>query len=600
MEDIKLLLVGNPNAGKSTLFNALTGAHAKVGNWHGVTVGVLEKAATFSFGKATVCDLPGIYSAEGVSMEEKLALDYFYENSRHALLFVAECATLLRALPLFCTLAKTRARVALALTKRKAFERAGGRVDVQALSSFLGVPVFFAEGKTCKNQVEKVLRRSPRTYRFPPTAERGELPKECYLPRKEGLSKVDKLLTNGWFCLPFFLVLLFTAFFLTFAPNQLGDICKGKIEWFFCDFLGKKAQKISSPVLYSLVKEGVLESVGGVLSFLPQIALLTLFLTLLEESGLLSRLAVLLDGALSKIGLNGRAVFTLLMGFGCTAVAVSTTRGLDDKRIQRRALLSLPYIPCSAKLPVFLTLSSSFFHNQCLSVALLYIAGVGLSLVVSYFLKDKTPPPFVLELAPLQLPRPIFVAKSLFFQLKQFIIKTATVILAFFLASWLLSSFTFSFRFCEEEESMLAILCGGLKYLFAPVGMCDWRIAYAALSGLIAKENVAGTISLFFGTFPYSAASAFAFAVFVLTCSPCVSAMSATAREVGVKRALKYAALQTLSALLLCYLAYFVARGGGIYLLFLLLPVLVAICLRKNRREKIYRNRKLHSFRFHR
>ena len=200
-----------------------------------------------------------------------------------------------------------------------------------------------------------------------------------------------------------------------------------------------------------------------------------------------------------------------------------------------------------------------------------------------------------MELAPLQIPGAVFVLKSLLFHIKQFIIKVGTVILAFFLASWLFSSFDFSFRLCPPGQSMLASLCGAFDWLFAPIGMRDWRITYAALSGLVAKENVAGTLALFFGSFPYSAASAFAFAVFILTCSPCVSAIAASAREVGAKRALLYALIQTVSAVLLSYLAYFFLTCLPVAL-----PILIAAAAIAMLYEGIHRKTGHHAQSVHR
>lgn len=582
----ELLLVGNPNAGKSTLFNALTGAHAKVGNWHGVTVGAAVREAELSGGRFSVCDLPGIYSLSGMSMEEKYACAYIKEHKDAVLIFVAECATLPRALPLFARLAEGR-RAALILTKRRQFERAGGKIDLRALERRLNVPVLSAED--CKKKELKA--RVARAAELPMQTGEWSLSAELYRPKRQGLSRADRLLTNGFFCIPFFFALLVLAFYITFAPAMPGDFLKNAVESFFGERLYGCAQTIPSPVLRGFVADGLLTSVGGVLCFLPQIALLFLFLILMEESGFLSRLAVLTDGAFAKIGMSGRAMFSVLMGFGCTAAAILTTRGLDDKKIQRRVILCLPYISCSAKLPVYLTLASSFFPNPFYAVLLLYALGVGLSVLAAVFFKEKEAQPFVMELAPLQIPKPLFVLKSLFFQIKQFIIKLATVILAFFLASWILSSFDFSFAYCGVEESMLATLCGGLKYLFAPIGMNDWKIAYAALSGLVAKENVAGALALFYGGFPYSAESAFAFAVFILACSPCVSAIAAGARELGWKRAVLYAALQTASALLLSYAVYFALCGGAFTLIFAPIPVAALFLMRKNRVEKIRRKR---------
>ena len=582
---MKVLLVGNPNAGKSTLFNALGGGHAKVGNWHGVTVGALEQEMTLGGRRVTLVDLPGMYAEQGMSMEEKAARSYLAAHPASPVIFVCECGALARCLPLFFAVAAGR-RAVIALTKAKRFFRSGGRMDLRLLEKRLGVPVFVAEWL----KKRALLAQAARVLSAPVVLRREVSLGEAYRPARVGLSRADALLTDARFAFPLFFLLLAAAFFVTFAPHCLGDIMKGGVEALFSEVLAARAAGIRSPVVRSLLAEGLLPSLGGVLSFLPQIALLFFFLILMEESGFLSRLAYLTDGFFAAVGLNGRAVFSLVMGFGCTAAAILTTRGLDDRRVQRRTVACLPYVACSAKLPVYLTLSASFFRNAFLGAALLYALGILMALAVALFTKGREEPPFLLEMAPLQLPRPLFVCKTLLFQIKQFIIKVGTVILAFFLLSWMLSAFDWSFRLCAAEESMLAAICGGLKWLFAPVGMADWRIAYAALSGLVAKENVAGALALLCGGFPYGAASAFAFAVFVLACSPCVSAIAAAARELGWKRALAYAALQTVTALFASYLAYFLWRGGVALLPLALAPV-AAYLLIRNRHERIHRPR---------
>ncbi len=610
LQGVEILLVGNPNAGKSTLFNALTGGNAKVGNWHGVTVGALEKEAKLGKFRAKVCDLPGIYSLEGMSMEEKGAARYVKAHENAFLLFVTECGALERILPLLSGLARD-GKCALVLTKKRQFLRRGGSLDEETLRRELSLPVFCAEGlsrRALREKVanlienEEVARSSADAGRGSVTAQRAKRYAQSlygYRRPSEELSKTEKLLANGFVAIPLFFAALGLSFYITFAPGLLGDFLKTAIDKFFSEYLAGFAGKISSPVLRGFVCDGLLKSLGSVLCFLPQIALLFLFLLLMEESGFLSRLAMLTDGVFQKVGLSGRAMFSLLMGFGCSAAAIMTTRALDDKKIQKRVILCLPYISCSAKLPVYLTLSASFFQDPFLAVLLLYALGVGLSFAVALFLKREAPP-FVMELAPLQIPRPGFLAKSLYFQIKQFIIKLGTVILAFFLASWLLSSFRWDFTYCAPDESILASVCGGLKYLFAPIGCCDWKIAYAALSGLVAKENVAGALSMFYGGFPYSAASAFAFAVFLLACSPCVSAIAASAKELGWRTALWNALMQTVSALLLSYLVYFLLTGGGIYLLLLLIPLFAALLIRKNKDEKIHGSKRGFSSKLHR
>lgn len=587
----KLLLIGNPNAGKSTLYNALTGGHARVGNWHGVTVSALEGEAMLSGNRVRIADLPGVYSADGLSMEERAACAYLEACPEGVVCLVTECAALPRSLALLSALAKGR-RAILVLTKKRQFVRQGGKLEEHELERCLGIPVVSAEGVPPRELCERVGEALLRAGRPRGASEEGRsLPKEVYTRAPMRLTKFDRFLLHPAAACAVFALLLAAAFFLTFSPVGPGGLLKGLIEALIAQIKEAFQTHIPSPVLCSFVGEGLVGSVGGVLCFLPQIGMLFFFLSLLEESGLLSRLAFFTDGTLSRVGLSGRAVFSLLMGFGCTAAAILSTRGLDDKRMQRRVILCLPYLSCSAKLPVYLTLASSFFQDQFLAALLLYVLGAGLSFAVLLFMGGEKGAPFVLEFAPLRLPEAKTVAKALCFQLKQFIIKLGTVILAFFIASWLLSSFDFAFRFVPVEESMLAHLCGGLKWLFAPVGMEDWRIAYAALSGLVAKENVAASLELFFPAFPYGARSAFALAVFVLASSPCVSAVAAAAREVGAKLALLYAVAETAGALLLCYLVYFLTGLGASAVLPLIAAVILIFSFGRTFRAGIHRQR---------
>ena len=316
---------------------------------------------------------------------------------------------------------------------------------------------------------------------------------------------------------------------------------------------------IDSPIVRSLVCDGLIKGAGSVFSFIPQ---MYLFLDILEESGFMSALAFMTDGLFSKIGLSGRAAFSVLLGYGCTAAAVTSTRALEDKSIQRRAVSALYFVPCSAKLPVYLTLLSSVFENTFLGAVILYVLGTGMGLAVAAFLK-KDDSVFLMELADICVPDILFVAKKLLFQIRQFIIKVSTTVLVFTLVVWFLSSFSFAGA-VAAEDSFLAHICGALKYVFYPMGITDWRAAFAAVSGIIAKENIAGMIAVLFPEgFAFSFPSACAYLTFVALIPPCVSAITACSRELGRKTAWGYAGMQTVFAFACAYLVYFLLTGGA-------------------------------------
>lgn len=660
---MNIALIGNPNCGKSTLFNALTDGHAKTGNWHGVTVGAATRSADLGGRRAEVTDLPGLYSFSAYSLEEKAAAHALDEGNFDLAVCVADALTLPRSLALAGEVRGRFPRAVLVVTMRDLLEKRGGRLDERALAARLGMPVLCIsahkkrELRRLKTFLAAELRASqtanataprasndgakhsdaaaPHSYSHtPPTARinRPDAPHSPAAARRgknaapnadllAGIysagtrteSRAEKLIYNRYFAFPLFLFALLATFFLAFGNHMPGVLLKDGLEWLLAEklggFLADKTAATGAAAAAEFVRS-VCGGVGSVLSFVPQIAILYFSLFLMEESGFLSALAFMTDGLFRRVGLTGRAAFSVLMGFGCTAAAILTTRGLENKRLQKRVILILCYISCSAKMPVYLAVAASFFRHPFFVLVCIYFVGVLLSLTAAFVAAKlyRGDEEFVMEIAHLQIPSLRLALKSLLFSLKQFIIKVATVVAAFLIASWVLLSFSFSFEYvgAESGKGILAVLCRGLKYLFYPMGIAQWQVALAAVSGLIAKENVAGMLALFYGadlTAAMSAPSAAAFIFFIMTCSPCVSAIAATAREAGAKCAFAFAAAQTGTAFLGSYILYALLSRGAMAaaLIALLAAVLIAgAALRRILYAKICRRRSAKTQRLHR
>lgn len=539
------MLAGNPNAGKTTLFNALTHSRRRTGNYHGVTTSVAKKTV----GGVTYHDVPGSYSFNAYTLEERESIAEI--EGANAVVCVIDATVLPSSLNLARRIIAANPCSAVYLTKLRLLKKRHGYVDCEGLSSMLGVPVF-TDVKALRAAAEVGFKNAERPTK---TSLNG-----VYYGGNAQITRIERLFYNKYFACAFYVFALVTTFYVTFSPNMIGAAAKGWLEDLLCTKLSSLVVGgISNPVLASFLSDGVLGGVGGVLSFVPQLAVLYASLILLEESGISSAISFVTDGLFQKVGLSGRATFSLVSGFGCTAAAISTTRGFGEESSRRRTIAALPFIPCGAKMPVFLTFLSPMFKNPFPVICAFYFGGLVLAVCVSALLKG-TREGLISEVTPVGFPPLLPVLKRLYFQLKSFIIKVTTFVFSFCVVSWLLSHLSFTNGFCSAEESIVGTLSKGVCVLFYPMGVTDWRIAYAVITGFAAKENVAATIALLFPQgLSISLAPSLALCTFFLCCPACVSAFAASVKEIGLKRTLIYNFVQLAFAFCAAYLTYFIS-----------------------------------------
>ncbi len=641
---MKVALAGNPNCGKTTLFNALTGSNQYVGNWPGVTVEKKEGTARLGDREITVVDLPGIYSLSPYSMEEIVARDFIIGEGPDAVIDIVDATNLERNLYLTVQLLELERPLVLALNFMDEVKARGDQIDVERLSKELGVPVVPITAKTGEG-LDELLQVAHRQMHLGVTYEpddlyddfthdihhrMGELihdyayaanlpahwasikllegdgivAKALNLPAdvqnkldaiiaeyeassalgdretlvadsryryiervvhasvvkgkgSEGptlTEKIDRIVTGKYTALPLFLCAMLVMFVITFGPfgSWLQDGVSALID-LFSGWLGGALTAAGAPaVVISLACDGIISGVGGVLSFLPQIALLFFFLSFLEDSGYMSRAAFIMDRLLRRFGLSGKAFIPMLMGFGCSVPAIMGARTMENEKDRRMTILLIPFMSCSAKLPVYGLLSAAFFGPWAgLVVFGLYVIGMAVGILSGIFFKHTLfagePAPFVLELPPYRFPSIENIATHVWQKVKGFLVKAGTLILAMSIVLWLLQSFDFSLHMVDDAaNSMLGTLGALIAPVFAPLGFGFWQAAVALLTGFIAKEMVVSSLSMFYGfSLPaagtavaaamtgFTPLSAFSMLVFILLYVPCVAATSTMAKELG-------------------------------------------------------------------
>lgn len=541
-----IVLAGNPNAGKTTLFNRLTHSRLRTGNFHGVTTTSFTK----SVGEVSFTDSPGLYSFDAYTMEEDEAAHSI--RAADAIVNVVDSLTLVNSLRLTQKLIALNKNVVVYLTKTRQLAARGGFVKAEELEKLLGVPVY-----DCTASQLKKLALSGRLLR--PAARGQSSLTAAYSAGNCAIRPFERPFYNKFFAPLIFIATMVLTFFLTFYPSMPGALLKGWMEDLICNrFASFLSARMTSEAFASFFCEGVIGGAGGVLAFAPQLAILYLALIALDESGAMSALCFVTDGVFEKLNLSGRAAFSLISGLGCTAAAISTTRGFSGRSARSRTIAVLPYIPCGAKLPVFLTFLSPVFADPFPAVCVLYFSGIALAIVLSLAQRGDAEG-LITEITPIALPDLSTVKNKLFFQLRSFIIKVTTIVAVFCMFSWLFSHIGTDLKLCGVENSILSHICRAILPLFRPMGVDDWRLAYAFLTGFAAKENVAASISMLMGTATLPLPAALACCTFILACPACISAFASSCREIGWRRTLLYNALQLAIAFPAAYIVYFIS-----------------------------------------
>ena len=378
--------------------------------------------------------------------------------------------------------------------------------------------------------------------------------------------RIDRVLTGRWTAIPIFVLVMSLVVWLSIdvlgAPLQ--DLLDQGIQWLAGVTDAGLENWGVAPAVRSLVVDGVFGGVGTVVSFVPIIIILFFFLSILEDSGYMARVAFVTDKALRRLGLSGRSIVPLLIGFGCSVPAVMATRTLPSSRDRRMTILLTPYMSCSAKIPIYAFFTNAFFPGHGgLVLVILYLSailvGILIALVCKYLPKGGGAAPFVMELPNYRLPGAKNVGHLLWDKTKDFLQRAFTVIFIASIVIWVLQSFDFRFRLVDPEDSMLAAVAGLIAPLFRPLGLGDWRIVTALVTGFLAKESVVATLEVLDVTATMTALTAIPMLAFCLLYTPCVAAIAAVKRELGGKWAAGVVVFQCLVAWLVAWLAYLVA-----------------------------------------
>ena len=648
---VKIALAGNPNSGKTTLFNALTGSNQFVGNWPGVTVE--KKEGKLKDDKeAAVIDLPGIYSLSPYTLEEVVARNYLISQRPDAILNIVDGTNLERNLYLSTQLMELGIPVIMAINMMDVVKKSGDQINTKVLSEKLGcevVSISALKGEGIKEAASKAVRLARMNsaavpvHEFAPEVEAAldeietmltEVPEEQKrfyaiklferddkieeqlkrVPEVEGIiaavekeydddaesiitnerynyitsvirdslvksrkeklttsDKIDRIVTNRWLALPIFAAVMWLVYYVsvstvgTWATDWANDGLFGDgFRLFGIEvpgipvIIGSALDAVNcAGWLQSLILDGVVAGVGAVLGFVPQMLVLFIFLAFLEACGYMARVAFIMDRIFRKFGLSGKSFIPMLIGTGCGVPGIMASRTIENDRDRKMTIMTTTFIPCGAKLPIIALIAGALFGGASWVAPSAYFVGIA-AIICSGIILKKTrmfagePAPFVMELPAYHMPTVGNVLRSMWERGWSFIKKAGTIILLSTIFIWFTSNFGMvdgRFGMVEDlSDGLLAAIGRGVAWIFAPLGWGDWKSAVAAITGLVAKENVVGTFGILYGfaevaedgaevwgtlAASMTAVAAYSFLVFNLLCAPCFAAMGAIKREMN-------------------------------------------------------------------